>query len=244
MRTLIRRLEIAGTALEEEKQLRLIAEKSHKESGTAQNATVQAMEKECSDLMEKLRVHQTELALACQERDALKNTRKVLEDELAVAVGGKAQSEKLARSISFEMEQVRVDLENERRQRRVLEENLKEIALEKSRVEENMQVVTAENARQISSGTANIQKLKSEMETMLDRQRSLEEQLKEAIFEREEKERALQTLSDTCESMQASLKEEKEKRYAALEELAVARKALENYRHANRTYHTPLCHSC
>ena len=54
------------------------------------------------------------------------------------------------------------------------------------------------------------------METMLARQRSLEEQLKEAIFEREEKERALQTLSDTCESIQVSLKEEKEKRYICI----------------------------
>ena len=160
MRTLIRRLEIAGTALEEEKQLRLIAEKSHKESGTAQSATVQAMEKECSDLMEKLRTDQAELALACQERDALKNTRNILENELAVAVGGKAQSEKLARSISFEMEQVRADLENERKQRRVLEDNLKEIARQKSQVEENMQAVTAENARQIRAVLPTFKNLK------------------------------------------------------------------------------------
>jgi DNA-binding response OmpR family regulator len=233
MRTLLRRLDIAGTALEEEKQLRLIAEKSHKESGTAQSASVQAMEKECSDLQEKLQALQSELAVVSNERATLKNARKALEDELAAAVGGRAQSEKLARSISYEMEQVRADLENERRQQRVLEENLKEIALEKNRVEENMQAVAAENTRQITSGITSIQKLKTEMETILVRQRSLEEQLKEAISGREEKEQALNNLSDTCESMQATLKEEKEKRYAVLEDLAAARQALENYRHAH-----------
>ncbi|MEN6444171.1 MAG: response regulator [Methanoregula sp.] len=232
MRTLIRRLEIAGTALEEEKQLRLVAEKSHKESGTAHNVTVQAIEKECRDLKGEVQGLQAELALIVHERDTLKNSRKTIEDELAGAVGGRAQSEKLARSISYEMEQIRSDLESERKKRRVLEENLKEIVLEKSRIEEDMQATAAKNSQQITSSSTSLQKLESEMETILARERSLEDQLREAVLEREEKERAFQTLADTCEAMQESLKEEKEKRYTALEDLAAARKALENYRHA------------
>jgi len=226
LRITTRRLEIAETASEEEKQLRLVSEKHAKETLAAKDEAVQSYQKLLASLHEDKKTYNEELAIANRERETIQSTRKVLEDELAAAVLARVQSEKFAQSLSHEMEQLRAALETERRERRILEENLKEEKLAKDRIDQSLRTVTVEKAHEHDSLIIKLQKLTEDFEKETSREKSLELELAAAVRQQADKEDAAKTLSQEFEQLQAAYKAEQEKLRDAKEHLAETRDAL------------------
>src|SRR5208283_1620927 len=189
------------------------------------------------------------------------------------------QAEKLARSAASETEQVREELETERRLYHAAEEKLSEITRVKEQIEHNLGAVgeqaaarerellakihgltdtldaerdthaeaNDELARLVREREVSDQQLKATIEERvaeaahrneriaalegdlkiaLDRQRSLEEQLRAAEREQAEKEAAMLTLAREIEQATAALDAEKEERQVAQEAYAEAKDAL------------------
>jgi len=226
MRTLIQRLEQANAATEEEKHQRLCAEKTLKESVSAKSDELESLRQAYNKIREELDAQKAEMAVVLRERETAKGSRKNLEDELAAAVLGRAQAEKLARSIAYERDQLREELGNEQRQRTSAEEELNQLKQVKEKIEENLQAVTEAKTTEETSRQSRIQKLKDQLETMLTRQKSLEAMLISAGKEQAEKEAALQALSGELEQAMARVEAETEKRRAAEDELAEVRQSL------------------
>jgi DNA-binding response OmpR family regulator len=223
MRTFTRRLEEANAATEEEKHQRLCAEKTLKEIVSAKDEELQSLRSANDKLREDLDAQKTELAVILRERETAKSTRKDREDELAAAVLGRAQSEKLVQAISVERDQLRDELGNEQRLRRSAEEGMSRVMQAKENVEQNLHALTEEKATEESSRQTRIQKDKEELGTMLARQKSLESMLIAAEKEQAEKEAALQALSGELEQLMAQLEAETGKRREAEKELAEIR---------------------
>ncbi|MEN6396347.1 MAG: hypothetical protein ABFC78_07685, partial [Methanoregula sp.] len=110
-------------------------------------------------------------------------------------------------------------LNAEQEAHRSTEEKLAAAAREIEQAEQNLLAITNATATDEN-------RRKDELKTALDRQRSLEEQLRLAEQEQAEKERALQSLATEIEQAGADLAAEKERRHAAEEACAEAKDVL------------------
>ena len=279
MQSLQDQLTRATTALDKERGLRAGAEKSAQDIAKTKDGEVQELNNNLCEFRNDLESARSALVQVQQERDAALDRQKSLSDDLAAAVLAGAQSDKLARSATSEMEQIREELETEQRLRHAVEEKLLEVTRTKERVEQNLgstgeQVVALERDHQtkiqsltdaldaerearyraeealsraarekeqaeqklqvISNERAavdarcedQITRLEGDLRTALERQRSLEEQLRDADREQAEKEAAMQVLNQEIEQAVAALAAEKEERHAAEEAYAEAKDAL------------------
>ena len=97
---------------------------------------MQELNNNLCELRNDLESARSALVQVQQERDAALDRQKGLSDDLAAAVLAGAQSDKLARSATSEMEQIREELETEQRLRHAAEEKLLEVTRTKERVEQ------------------------------------------------------------------------------------------------------------
>ena len=279
IRVLKEQLDATVSALEEETRLRAGAETSVQEVTETKDGEVQTLNATISALRQDVEMARAGLVAAAEQQDAVAEAHKNISDELAAAVLAKAESDKLARSVASEIEQIKEELETERRLHHAAEEKLSEVTQVKTTIEQNLHATseqtvakereqlakiqglsdsleaereahrTAEenfareasekeqaeqHLRAITDSKAaddvhredNLKKLGEDLTTALDRQRSLEEQLREAEREQITKEAALRTLAAEIEQAGAVLAAEKEERHAALEACAEAKDAL------------------
>ena len=152
--------------------------------------------------------------MVVQERETAKSIQKNLEDELAAAVLGLEESDKLARSISSERDWLSEELGNEQHVRRSVEESLNQVVQAKEKIEKNLRAVSKKKANEKTSQQTKIQNLKGEIEKMLVHQKSLESMLVAAEKELAEKEAALQSLSGKFEQAISQLEAETVKWHA------------------------------
>ena len=117
-------------------------------------------------------------------------------------------------------------LDAEREARYRAEEALSRAAREKEQAEQKLQVISNERAAVDARCEDQITRLEGDLRTALERQRSLEEQLRDADREQAEKEAAMQVLNQEIEQAVAALAAEKEERHAAEEAYAEAKDAL------------------
>ena len=226
MHTITRRLAIAETAHEEETQLRLRSEKNAKDALSLKDDTVNSHQALLASLDGDLKTHAEKLDLAYRERDTLKSSRKRLEDELAVAVLGKVQSEKFAQSLSHEMEQLRAALETERRQRKSVEDSLeKERQLhllseksvrdtlgEKDEAVKSHQALLASLNDDLKTHAEKLELANREQDTIKISRKKLEDELAATVLGKVQSEKFAQSLSHDIEQLRAALETERQQR--------------------------------
>jgi DNA-binding response OmpR family regulator/predicted nucleic acid-binding Zn-ribbon protein len=117
-------------------------------------------------------------------------------------------------------------LATEQEARRTADETLARVTREKEQAEQDLRTVTDSKVADDTSREDKLKKLGDDLTTALDRQRSLEDQLREAEREQATKEAALRTLAAGIEQAGAALAAEKEERHAAQEACAEAKEAL------------------
>jgi len=117
-------------------------------------------------------------------------------------------------------------LDTERDARSKAEDDLAGMTREKESAELQLHAVTEEIAKEEVPGNERITTLEADLKIALERQRSLEEQLRAAEQEQADKEAAVQALSAEIEKATAALYTEKEERHAAEEAYAEAKDAL------------------
>jgi len=127
-------LRTAVAAGEEERHQRMVAESSAAETTTAKDREVQVLNSEIATLRDELERARSDYTQTRQQLDAAMDMHKGLKDELAAAALAGAQADKLARSAASETEQIREELETERRLHRAAEEKLAEISREKEEI--------------------------------------------------------------------------------------------------------------
>jgi DNA-binding response OmpR family regulator/Txe/YoeB family toxin of Txe-Axe toxin-antitoxin module len=226
LRTLSRQLEEANTTTEREKQQRLCAEKTLKETVGDRDEELLSLRSANEKLREELNAKKTELATVLRDRENAKGSQKDLEDRLDAVMLGRAESEKLVRAISAERDQLRDELGNEQHLRRSAEDRLNQVIEAKEKVERDLYTLTEERATEETSRQTKTQKDKDDRETMLSRQKSLEAMLIAAEKEQAEKEAAFQALSGELEQAMAQLEAETEKRRSVEEDLVEIRKEI------------------
>jgi len=226
LRTLSRQLEEANTTTEREKQQRLCAEKTLKETVGDRDEELQSLRSANEKIREELNAKKAELATVLRERENSKGSQKDLEDRLDAVMLGRAESEKLVRAISAERDQLRDELGNEQHLRRSAEDRLNQVIEAKEKVERDLYTLTEERATEETSRQTKTQKDKDDRETMVSRQKSLEAMLIAAEKEQAEKEAAFQALSGELEQAMAQLEAETEKRRAVEEDLVEIRKEI------------------
>ena len=213
-----RRMEIAETACEEEKQLRLVSEKNAKEAITAQDEAEQSYQKLLASLHEDKKTYSEDISLANRELDTVQSIKKRLESDLSAAVLARVQSEKFAQSLSHEIEQLRSQLETERKERKGAEDTLKEERQAKDRIDQSLRTITTEKAHEHDNILVKLENLTSAFDKERARHESLEKQLAAAAKQQLEKNAAFQELTRKFEQVQAANDADK-KRLRELEEL-------------------------
>ena len=128
----------ATAALEEEKGLRAGAEKSAQDIAKTKDEEIETLNNNLCEFRKDLESTRSDLVQVQRERDAALDRQKSLSDDLAAAVLAGAQSDKLARSATSEMEQIREELETEQRLRHAADERLSEVTRTKEKVEQNL----------------------------------------------------------------------------------------------------------
>jgi len=233
MHTLTRRLAIAETAHEEETQLRMRSEKNAKDALSLKDDTVNSHQALLASLDGDIKTQAEKLDLAYRERDALKSSRKTLEDELAVAVLGKVQSEKFAQSLSHEMEQLRAALETERRQRKSVEDSLekerqlhllseisaREALSEKDEAVKSHQALLASLHGDLKTHAEKLELANREQDTIKRSRKKLEDELAAAVLGKAQSEKFTQSLSHDIEQLRAALETERQQRKSVEESL-------------------------
>lgn len=185
-------------------------------------ASMQATEKE-QGLQAKLRELSESLAA---EQESHRATEKRLADaarekdtiEKSIRAAGEQAAQK-ENVLLQKIQELSGSLAAEQETRRVTEEKLTAAAKVIEQAEEHLKVLS-------DSKETDRTRHEEELGTALDRQRSLEEQLRAAEREQAEKETALQVLSTSLEQAGVALEAEKERRHAAEEECAEAKDAL------------------
>ncbi|MFZ1128842.1 MAG: response regulator [Methanoregula sp.] len=131
-------------------------------------------------------------------------------------------------------------LDAEREARCRAEDNELRAAREKEQADQELRKITDEKAAGNARREDQVKKLEGDLKTALERQRSLEEQLRDAEREQAEKEAAVQALNQEIEQAAAALAAEKEERHAAEEAYAEAKDALVELRKKPRIPSTAL----
>lgn len=134
--------------IDEERCQRTAAETSAAEAIRAKDGELGSLKCEIDMLREEIQQSRSELEQAQKERDASMEAQKSLQTDLASLDHAKAESEKLARSASSETEQIREELETERRVRRGVEDRLAEMIQEKEQAEHEKGVAGEKAAAQ------------------------------------------------------------------------------------------------
>ncbi|ABS55405.1 response regulator receiver [Methanoregula boonei 6A8] len=111
-----------------------------------------------------------------------------------------------------------------------VKDELAEISRQRNVADQQTKTATDKWNADVARLTGQIAELETELRTGLERQRSLEEQLRAAEREQAEKEAALQALSQEIERARSALDAEKEERHAAEEAYAETREALAEIR--------------
>ena len=131
-------------------------------------------------------------------------------------------------------------LDAEREARCRAEDNELRAAREKEQADQELRKITDEKATGDVRREDQVRELEGDLKTALERQRSLEEQLRDAEREQAEKEAAVQVLNQEIEQAAAALAAEKEERHAAEEAYAEAKDALVELRKKPRIPSTAL----
>jgi len=207
-------------SLEKERQLHLLSEKSVKDALGEKDEAVKSHQALLASLHDDLKTHAEKLELANREQDTIKSSRKKLEDELAAAVLGKAQSEKFTQSLSHDIEQLRAALETEQQQRKSVEESLDQEKQAKDLIEQRLRTVTGEKGHEHDNLVIKFKKLNEDVEKGIALQKSLEQQLAATVQQQSEKEDALRTLSKEFEQLLAAFKAEQKNRHDLEKQLA------------------------
>ncbi|MCX6688488.1 MAG: response regulator [Methanoregula sp.] len=223
LHTITRRLEIAETALEEEKQLRFASEKNAKEAHCAKDDTVQSHQRLLENLNEDVKNHNEKLALVYGERDALASTNVTLKGELAAAVLGKSEQEKLAQTLTSKVKELQAFVKTEKQR---LEESLEAERQAKVQIEERLRSVTEEKAHEHDSLVTKLQSLTSALEKTSTLQKSLAQQLNKAEQRDKEREDAFLTLTKEFKQLHAAFEDKEEELKDANRHLADAQDAL------------------
>jgi DNA-binding response OmpR family regulator len=239
LHTITRRLEIAETALEEEKQLRFVSEKNAKEASCAKDEAIQSHQRLLANLNEDVKSSTEKLAFAYRERDTLTSTNKTLKEELAAAVLGRTEQEKLAQTLTSKVEEQRALLETERRERRSVEERLDR--------EKQLRLVSEKNAKDAwcakddtvqshqrlleslnENGKTHNEKLTlayRERDAIASTNKTLEAKLAAAVLGRTEQEKLAQSFPSKMEKLQALLETEQYERRRLGENLEAERQS-------------------
>ena len=186
---------------DEEHRLRIAAETNAEEMAATKDAEVQALKNDLTTLRDELGRARSDLLQARQELDGALGTHKGLREELAAAALTGAQAEKLARSAASETEQVREELETERRLHHATEEKLSEITRVKEQIEHNLGAVGEQAAAQERELLAKIQGLSEALDAERDARAQAEETLVRIAAE---KETAHQKLQEAAEERTAA----------------------------------------
>jgi len=175
-------LDTTVASLEEEKRLRAGAETSVKEIAETKDSEVQALNTSLGALRQDLEKTRANLKSAEQERDATAAAHKSLSDELTSAVLDKAQSDKQARSAASELEQIREELETERRVRQDAEKKLSEVSLAKGNIEKIVDARSEQAAAKERELLAKVQDLSDNLTSEREARRTAEEKLSEVTL--------------------------------------------------------------
>jgi DNA-binding response OmpR family regulator/predicted nucleic acid-binding Zn-ribbon protein len=196
MLALKKQFDTTVASLEEEKSLRAGAETSVKEITEKKDGEMRALNTAISALRQELEKTRADLESAEKERDAAAGAHKSLSDDLAAAVLAKAQSEKMAHSAASEMEQIREELETERRLRHVAEQKLSEATQVKENIEQNLNAASEQIAVKERERLAKIQGLSDSLASEREARRTAEETLSRVARENEEAEQHLKAITD------------------------------------------------
>jgi len=207
-------VETLTTALDEEKRLRAGAELNAKNGIESKNDELRELAATIDTLRKDLDARGSELSLAGKERDDARLAHREACDRLAALELAKGQADKAARSAAAEMEQVREQLETERRLRRGAEENAAAAEQEKENIGQNLQatIEAAESAKRELQGR--IDEVSRDLENERTARSSASGQLEQAVTGLKEAagiaDRLKDTESDlrTAQERQRSLEEQ------------------------------------
>ncbi|WP_292368455.1 response regulator [Methanoregula sp. UBA64] len=246
-------VETLTMALDEEKRLRAGAELNAKNGIESKNDELRELAATIDTLRRDLDARGSELSLAGKERDDARLAHREACDRLAALELAKGQADKVARSAAAEMEQVREQLETERRLRHGAEETAAAAERTKENINQNLQatIEAAESAKRELSGRIDelsksleneraakdsaagqldravtglkeaariadrLKDMESDLRTAQERQRSLEEQLRNCEREQAQKEAAFQSLTEDLGQISSTLATERDLRRAA-----------------------------
>jgi Response regulator receiver domain. len=206
--------ETLSLALDEEKRLRTTAELNAKNGLESKNDELRELAATIDALRKDLDARGSELSLAGKERDDARLAHREACDRLAALELAKGQADKVARSAAAEMEQVREQLETERRLRHAAEETAAAAERAKENTGQNLQATleAAESAKQELQ--ARIDALSKDLETERAAKDSAAGQLEQAVTGLREAagiaDRLKDTQSDlmTAQERQRSLEEQ------------------------------------
>jgi chromosome segregation ATPase len=139
-------LRAAVAAGEDERRLRAASETGAAEREAAKDSEIQDLKSDLAALSDELENAKTDYAQTRQQLDAALDMHKGLKDELSAAALAGAQADKLARSAASDTEQVREELETERRLHRAAEEKISEMTRVKDEIEHRLNVAGERSA--------------------------------------------------------------------------------------------------
>jgi DNA-binding response OmpR family regulator/predicted nucleic acid-binding Zn-ribbon protein len=207
-------IETLTLALDEEKRLRAGAELNAKNGIESRNDELRELAATIDALRRDLEARGSELSLVGKERDDARLAHREACDRLAVLELAKGQADKVARSVATEMEQVREQLETERRLRHGAEETTAAAERSKENIHQNLQATleAAESAKR--ELLARIEELSKDLENERAVKNSAAGQLEQAVSGLKEAagiaDRLKDTESDlrTAQERQRSLEEQ------------------------------------
>lgn len=245
-------IETLTLALDEEKRLRAGVELNAKNGIESRNDELRELAATIDALRRDLEARASELSLAGKERDDARLAHREACDRLAALELAKGQADKVARSAAAEMEQVREQLETERRLRHGAEETSAATERAKENINQNLRATLEaaesakrellarieelskdlENERAVKNSAAGqleqavtglkeaagiadrLKDTESDLRTAQERQRSLEEQLRNSEAEQAQKDAALLSLTEDLGQISSTLAAERDLRRA------------------------------
>ncbi len=189
----LRRAIAAG---DEERRLRTAAETSAAEVAKIKDEEMQALRNDLASVRAEIETAQSDLVQAKQERDDALGASRGLRDDLAAAVLAGAEADKLARSASSEIEQIREELETERRLHHATQEKHAEVIQAKEKAECEWGATGEKIAAKERELLANIRILADTLETEHDARLKAEDALNRLAEEKETTDKRLLTLTD------------------------------------------------
>jgi len=186
----------------------------------AQELTQATRSKEQSEQQVRLLVDELERLKA--ELDTERNLHRTSNENLESAGQARQRFERDLRTSADELNALNARLENERNLRLIAEEKIHTAALEQKRLQEELHAVTEELDRQEKDRALKIQNLKTDLGTVCDLQKSLEEEVSILNTEKIKAEQQVQALTLELDQARTALAEEWEDHMTSDERLAAA----------------------